>query len=118
MLRPPTLAVLAVAILVPHPASAGDGKEAFQLSADERAVLELTNAQRQKAGLAACKPDARLFEAARSHAANMARQNRLDHFLGGTTPAGRVLATGYRFSRCGENIAWNQSSPAEAITSW
>jgi uncharacterized protein YkwD len=112
------LALLAVVVLVPHPASAGDRKEAFKLSDDERAVLDLTNAERQKAGLPAFRPSAQLFEAARSHAANMARQGSLDHFLGGTTPAGRILGTGYRFSACGENIAWNQASPRDAIASW
>jgi uncharacterized protein YkwD len=118
MFRPSMLAMLTFVILVQPSARAGDRKEAFKLSDDEQAVLDLTNAERKKAGLPAFKPSTQLFEAARSHAANMARQGSLDHFLGGTTPAGRILGTGYRFSACGENIAWNQASPKDAITSW
>lgn len=118
MFRPSMLALLTVAIFIPHPVTAGEKEGAFKLSDEERAVLDLTNVERQKVRLPALKPSAQLFEAARTHAANMARQGSLDHFLGGTTPAGRILATGYRFSACGENIAWNQTAPKDALTSW
>lgn len=90
----------------------------LELSADEQAICELTNAERAKAGLPAMAPDATLFAAARSHSANMARQNKLSHKLDGKEVDDRVEAAGYNYIFVGENVAWNQDSPAKAMKSW
>lgn len=89
-----------------------------KLSADEQAVLDDTNAERKKAGLDPLTVDAKLLAAARGHAANMAKTDRLDHTLDGLTAADRVKAAGYEFSRTGENIAWNQKTPKAAVAGW
>ena len=58
-------------------------KDEFKLTAEEKAVIELTNAERKKAdkGLEPLKMNPQLMEAARAHAANMAKQDKLEHVL-------------------------------------
>ena len=90
----------------------------LKLSADEKALVELTNAERAKADLPALRPSRKLFEAARGHAANMAKQDKLEHDLDGKTAADRVSAAGYTFARAGENIGWNARTPKDAVAGW
>jgi uncharacterized protein YkwD len=87
------------------------------LSSEESQVLEQTNAQRRAAGLSELRVNSQLMDAARRHSSNMAAHNKLDHGLGGSV-GDRARAAGYSFSRCGENIAWNQTSPADVLRSW
>src|SRR5438105_11401802 len=75
----------------------------LELSDEEKGVLEQTNAQRKAAGLAEVVPNAKLFQAARDHSANMARQNRMSHFLDGRTHTDRATAAGYSYTFLGEN---------------
>lgn len=91
---------------------------AFALSKEEQTLLDLTNREREKAGLRPLRADARLFEAARKHSANMASQKQLAHTLDGKGPAERLRDLGYRNFGMGENCAAGQRSPAEAIRSW
>src|SRR5262245_8935544 len=107
-----------LALLLPALSWADDKRDATQLSEDEQAVLDLTNAERKKADLPPLKPNAKLFEAARSHAANMAKQDKLEHTLDDKTAFDRILATGYKFSRAGENIGWNYQTPKDAVAGW
>jgi uncharacterized protein YkwD len=102
----------APAVVVKKPAAKEEG-----LSEDEQELLELTNAQRKKEGLAPLKANPKLFAAARAHSANMAKADRLDHELD-DTPAERVKAAGYVFRTMGENIAAGQRTAEEAISSW
>jgi uncharacterized protein YkwD len=90
----------------------------FTLSSDEQTLLELTNKERVKEGLRPLRACARLFEAARKHSANMARQQRLDHTLDGKGPGERLRDLGYRSFGLGENCAGGQRTPAEAISNW
>src|SRR5204863_8417263 len=46
-----------------------------------------------------------LFKVARAHAANMAKQGKLDHALDGKSPLDRLRDAGYKFMAMGENIA-------------
>lgn len=92
--------------------------DAMKLSADESAVIELVNAERKKAGLPPLKPNAKLMAAARDHAANMAKQEKLEHDLDGKTPADRVKTAGYKFAATGENIGWNYPTPMTAVAGW
>ncbi|MFO0822058.1 MAG: CAP domain-containing protein [Gemmataceae bacterium] len=93
-------------------------KDELKLSKDEQGVIDLTNAERKKADLPPLKADPLLMEAARSHAANMAKQNMLAHELDGKQPADRVKSTGYKYGYVGENVAWNQKTPAQVLESW
>ena len=90
----------------------------FVVSADEKAALDETNAQRRAAGLPPLVPNERLFQAARAHSANMARQGRLDHMLDGTDVSTRVRWAGYRLASAAENIAWNSPDAAAALRLW
>ena len=90
----------------------------FVVSKEEHEVIDLTNAERTAAGLAPLRANEKLFAAARGHSANMAKQDKLDHELDEKTPADRVKAAGYEFGRTGENIAWNQKTPADVLKAW
>jgi uncharacterized protein YkwD len=91
------------------------GKSEVKLSAEEQMILKLTNEARAKEKMAPLKPNSLLCEAARAHSANMARQHKMEHELDGKTPAQRVDATGYTWSRVGENIAYGLNTPIETI---
>jgi uncharacterized protein YkwD len=88
------------------------------LSEEEKGVLDLTNAERKAAGLPPLAPNAKLFKAAREHAANMAKQDKLDHVLDEKDLGDRMKAAGYQFLVAGENIAWNQADPKAALQTW
>ena len=88
------------------------------LTPDERAVLELTNLERERAGLPALTADPRLCHAARQHTANMARHNVISHTLAGTTFVDRLQLAGYTHTAAGENCAQGQATPAAAVASW
>ncbi len=100
------------------PAPPEKKSEAFEMSREERTLLELTNRERQKEGLAPLRPNALLFEAARKHSANMARQQKLSHNLDGKGPGDRLRALGYRSRGWAENCAFGSRTPAEAIRGW
>jgi uncharacterized protein YkwD len=92
--------------------------ETFELTAEERQVLELTNRERLARGLAALRADPKLFAAARRYSMIMARFDRLGHSVDGSGVGGRVQAAGYGWSSCAENCAAGQQGPAEAVSSW
>lgn len=77
----------------------------LKLSADEQKLLDLTNAERKKEKLPPLKVQPLLCAAARGHAQNMAKQEKLLHELDGKTPFDRLDAVKYNFQRSGENIA-------------
>src|SRR5262249_23571155 len=86
-------------------------KDEFKLTKEEQEVLDLTNKERKDAGLAALKPNAKLFKAARDHSANMAAKNMIEHTLDGKGPAERLGDVGYKFTGLGENVAMGQRTP-------
>ncbi|WP_020470135.1 CAP domain-containing protein [Zavarzinella formosa] len=90
----------------------------LKISDEEQAIVDATNAERKKAELPLLKPNAKLFAAARSHAANMAKQDMLEHTLDEKSTGDRVKALGYKFARIGENIARNQNTPKEVLEGW
>lgn len=89
-----------------------------KLTAEEEAVLAHTNAERKQADLPPLKVNAKLLGAARAHAENMSKQDKLEHVLDDTTPADRVKAAGYKYERTGENIAWNAKDAKEVVAGW
>jgi uncharacterized protein YkwD len=88
------------------------------LTEDENALVDATNAERKKAGLPELKPNEQLMAAARNHAVNMAKQDKLDHTLDEKTFDMRIKDAGYSFRFSGENIAFNPQTPKEAIETW
>jgi uncharacterized protein YkwD len=97
-----------------------DKKTPVQLTDDEKALIDLTNAERKKAekDLKPLTMNPQLMEAARKHAANMAAQDKLDHKLDDKEPVDRAKAAGYKSEFVGENIAWNQKAPKDVLKAW
>jgi uncharacterized protein YkwD len=94
-------------------------KATVELSKDEQAILDLTNAAREKAKLPPLKPNAVLSEVARKHSANMAKQETMAHELDKKTPADRLKAAGYSYSRMAENVAMTLGDSNEGVfKSW
>jgi uncharacterized protein YkwD len=102
----------------PKAAPPAKPKGEFEPSATEQEVIDLTNAERKKAGLPALTASPKLVKAARLHCANMANQGKLAHTLDEKTADQRVTDAGYKWTRSGENIAQGQRTPEEAVTSW
>lgn len=113
--RWPSLIVLLAGVCL-----AADNKEPdpLKLSDEERAILEWTNQMRAKEKLPLLKPHPLLFQAARSHSANMARKGELRHDLDGKDVTGRVLDLGYDYGWVGENLAGGDGPLAEFYRLW
>ena len=89
----------------------------FEMTRDERRLLELVNKERAKADLSALRPHPLLFKAARGHSANMAKQRKMEHNLDGKRPSQRVEAAGYNWGKVTENLITADQSdvPLERI---
>src|SRR5262249_20439343 len=113
-------AFLLVASVLPA-ALAGDGKEKpkFEPNAQEKAVSELTNKEREKGKLPALKTNTLLGEVARAHSANMAKKREMKHKLDGKEPHERLDAAGYDYEVMGENIAvTTNKTPGGIVQGW
>jgi uncharacterized protein YkwD len=95
-----------------------DKKDELKLTADEEAVIELTNAQRKKADLKPLKMSPVLMIVARKHAENIAKQDKLVHVIDDKDPVQRAKDAGYKSEFVGENLAWKQKNPKEVIAAW
>ena len=82
-------------------------------------ILELVNNERANVGLDPLSLDEQLDQAANLHNDEMVRADMLSHQLPGEAELGaRVSATGYDWTRVGENIAAGQTTPEEVIEGW
>lgn len=87
----------------------------------ERTVLNLTNQARRENGLPALQWSESLARAARYHAAHMAKYRYFEHDT--VLPDGRRMSPAERIAHfdknyAGENIAWGQRTPQDAMKSW
>ncbi|TCO43877.1 uncharacterized protein YkwD [Kribbella antiqua] len=88
-------------------------------NAQEREVLEYTNAIRENQGCGPLRLDDSLVEASGKHASDMVRRHYLDHTNpDGQGPGDRMAAAGYRGSGWGENIAAGYTSAKEVVAAW
>lgn len=90
----------------------------FRPSATEQELVDRINARRKEDKLEPLAISPPLFEAARQHSKAMARQGELKHTLNDQDLTARLKAVGYAWSRCGENIARGQQTPAEVLQTW
>src|SRR5262249_53442061 len=91
------------------PLGAADTKaDDVKLSKEEQEILDQTNEARAKEKLPPLKVNGTLLKVARAHAANMAKQKKMEHTLDGKDPAQRVEKAGYDYRKVGENIAWGE----------
>ncbi|MGW3146329.1 CAP domain-containing protein [Streptomyces sp. NPDC001177] len=96
-----------------RPLAAGD------LDRTRAEVVELTNAQRRRAGLPPLAVDPLLTAAAQAHSADMVAHDFYSHTApGGSQPWDRAAAAGSARRTIGENIACGQRSPAEVVDGW
>ncbi len=125
LLRPDAIVVLRdpnVSSAVSGPAPDGprppNGDAGAGLTADERSILEATNAERAQRTLPPLQVDPMLMRLARTQSDRMARLSQISHELEGQTFSKRMQETGYRFPSCGENCAEGASTPREAVSDW
>lgn len=96
-----------------------DQGEIDQLSQFEQQVIELTNNERAKQGLAPLKADWELSRVAREKSNDMAGSNYFDHnspTYG--SPFDMMQAYGITYNAAGENIAKGQRTPEEVVNAW
>jgi uncharacterized protein YkwD len=85
------------------------------------AIADLTNVERNRAGLAALSVDARLNTAARLQVDQLASMQTLDHEVPNgpyPSPPDRLAAAGYQWQAYGENLASGYRTAAEAMNGW
>ncbi len=91
----------------------------YQLNAYEQEVINLTNQERAKHGLAPLKVDTALSKVAREKSLDMQRNQYFSHnspTYG--SPFDMMKQFGVSYKAAGENIAMGQRSPAEVVQAW
>ena len=84
-------------------------------------IVRYTNEARARNGLPALAASAKLMEAARIHAEQMAQYQRADHTITGAaypTLQARLQAVQYSYSNAAENVAWNQRDAQSVVNGW
>lgn len=82
-------------------------------------VLELTNAQRLQAGLQPLTLNTKLNNSAQQHSQDMALHDFFDHKgSNGSSMGDRAKASGYQFTKFGENIAAGYATPEQVVQGW
>ena len=82
-------------------------------------VVDLVNAERAKAGCKALSIDDKLMTAAQRHSQDQADHQNMSHTGSDGSNAGdRLDRVGYAWRTYGENVAWNQQTPAAVMDAW
>ena len=82
-------------------------------------VVQLTNQFRSQYGLRPLSWNSQLGTAAQNHALDMARMRRMSHSgSDGSQVGNRVQRVRYPFRQVGENVAHNQKTAKEVLSSW
>lgn len=90
-----------------------------EISAFEKEVVELTNAERSKQGLKALVMDTELSKVAGIKSQDMKDKNYFDHTSPTYgSPFDMMKSFGINYSAAGENIAMGQTTPQQVVTSW
>lgn len=89
------------------------------MSSPVQHIVDLTNAERARAGLGAVHVDQRLMNAAHGHSADQAARSSMSHTgADGSNVAGRVGRQGYAFRWVAENVAWGYGDAAAVVAGW
>jgi uncharacterized protein YkwD len=95
------------------PSSSGD------VASEAAEVLALVNAERAKAGCGALSIDDKLMTAAQRHSQDQADNKNMSHTgSDGSDPGDRIDRVDYAWRTYGENVAWNQQTPAAVMDAW
>lgn len=82
-------------------------------------VLDLTNVQRQLAGLQPLQLNVQLNKSAQAHSEDMALRDFFSHTgSNGTAIGDRAKAAGYKYSYIGENIGAGQATAQDIVQRW
>ncbi|MGE7665227.1 CAP domain-containing protein [Ureibacillus composti] len=85
----------------------------------EQQVVDLTNAERTKAGLKPLEIYAPLMKVAEAKSADMSKNNYFSHTSPTYgSPFDQIKAAGISYKSAGENIAQGQKTPAEVVQAW
>ncbi|MEW2428342.1 CAP domain-containing protein [Micromonospora sp. NPDC047644] len=99
--------------------SAGSNGSSGTVSAQAREVVDLVNAERAKAGCQALSINTKLMTAAQRHSQDQADNKNMSHTGSDGSNAGtRLDRVGYTWRTYGENVAWNQQTPAAVMDAW
>lgn len=92
---------------------------ASSVSAFEKQVVELTNAERAKNGLPALTLDTNLSKVARAKSEDMSKNNYFDHTSPTYgSPFDMMKQFGISYKAAGENIAKGQTTPEQVVKAW
>ncbi|AXH99201.1 hypothetical protein DV702_05275 [Sporosarcina sp. PTS2304] len=102
-----------------QPSKPSETSTTANVSAVEQAVLNLTNAERTKAGLQPLQIDVALQKSAKQKSADMAA----NHYFSHTSPTygspfDQMKSHGVTYRQAAENIAMGQRSAQEVVTAW
>lgn len=93
--------------------------EEYKISEMASKVIELTNNEREKRGIAPLSVNISLVKAAEDHAKDMYDNNYFSHTSkDGREPEDRVRKYDSTLTYIGENIAKNQMTPEEVVEDW
>jgi uncharacterized YkwD family protein len=101
------------------PAEQTTAQTTSSVSAFEKQVVELTNAERAKQGLAPLTLDTELSKVARTKSQDMKDKNYFDHnspTYG--SPFDMMKSFGVSYKSAGENIAQGQTTPEQVVQAW
>ncbi|MFG1871844.1 CAP domain-containing protein [Micromonospora arborensis] len=103
----------------PSTTSSGSGGSSGTVSAQAREVVDLVNAERAKAGCNALSINDKLMTAAQRHSQDQADHQNMSHTGSDGSDSGvRLDRVGYAWRTYGENVAWNQKTPAAVMDAW
>jgi uncharacterized protein YkwD len=89
------------------------------ITAELQQVVDLVNKERAKAGCTALTIDDKLMLAAQRHSQDQADHKTMSHDgSDGSDVGDRLDRVGYAWRAYGENVAWNQQSPAAVMDAW
>lgn len=90
-----------------------------EVSAFEKQVVELTNQEREKQGLAPLKLDTELSAVAKDKSLDMQQNNYFSHNSPNYgSPFDMMKSYGIDYRTAGENIAMGQTSPEQVVEGW
>jgi len=115
----PTTPVQPTPEVKPAPTTPAEPAQNASVSAIEKAVLDLTNVERQKAGLAALQSDSKLMNSARQKSTDMATKKYFSHTSPTYgSPFDQMKANGISYKSAAENIAMGQRTAEEVVKGW
>jgi uncharacterized protein YkwD len=95
------------------------GRDYSHTQLDAEMARDIINAYRKQNGLKALKLNPELTEAAKAHARDLAKWDRISHYgSDGSNPWDRVKRTGYRARLTAENVGTGQIDFNEVMRGW